>query len=41
MLDTTGYWISLTDLSAKDSSIHVELGDDARYAVKGVGSTSF
>ena len=31
----------LTDLSKKDSSLHVELGDNAKYAVKGMGSTSF
>ena len=35
-----GYWSTLTDLSEKESSLHVELGDDARYAVKGVGFTS-
>lgn len=36
-----GYWSTLTDLLEIDSSIHVELGDDVRYVVKGIGSTSF
>lgn len=35
----TSYRSSLTDLT-KDSSIHVELGGDAKYAMKGVGCTS-
>lgn len=37
----TSYWSTLTNLSERDSSIHVELADDARYVVKGIGSTSF
>ena len=37
----TGYRSSLTNLTEKESSIHVELGDNARYAVKSIGSTSF
>lgn len=31
-----GYRNNLTDLLEKESSLHVELGDDAKYAVKGV-----
>ena len=37
----TGYRKSLTDLEEKGSSLQVELGDDSKYAVKGVGKTSF
>lgn len=37
----TSHRSTLTNLSKRESSLHVELGDDARYAVKGVGSTSF
>lgn len=37
----TGYWSTLTNLSERESPLHVELGDDARYAMKGVESTSF
>jgi hypothetical protein len=37
----TGYREHLTDLVEKDSRLHVVLGDDARYTVKGAGATSF
>ena len=37
----TGYREHLTDLVEKDSRLHVVLGDDARYTVKGFGATSF
>lgn len=37
----TGYRSSLTDLTKKDYSIHVDLGNVSKYAVKGVGYTSF
>ena len=37
----TGYRKSLTDLEEKGSSLQVELGDNSKYAVKGVGKTSF
>lgn len=37
----TGYQSALTNLTEKKSSVHVELGDDATYAIQGVGSTSF
>jgi hypothetical protein len=37
----TGYREHLTDLVEKDSRLHVVLGDDARYTVKGSGATSF
>jgi hypothetical protein len=36
----TGYREHLTELVEKDSRLHVVLGDDARYAVKGSGTTS-
>jgi hypothetical protein len=36
----TGYREHLTDLVEKESCLHVVLGDDARYTMKGVGSTS-
>jgi hypothetical protein len=36
----TGYKEHLTELVEKDSRLHVVLGDDARYAVKGTGITS-
>lgn len=34
----TGYRKALTDLTEKELSIQVELGDNAKYTVKGVGS---
>jgi hypothetical protein len=37
----TGYREHLTDLVEKESHLHVVLGDNARYTVKGVGSSSF
>ena len=37
----TRYRSPLTNLTEKDSSLHVELGDNAKYAVKGIGSRSF
>lgn len=37
----TGYRSTLTDLTEKKSFVHVELGDDATYAIQGVRSTSF
>jgi hypothetical protein len=37
----TGYTEHLTDLVEKDSHLHVVLGDNARYIVKGVGYSSF
>jgi hypothetical protein len=37
----TGYREHLTDLVEKESRLHVVLGDNARYIVKGVGSSSF
>ena len=40
MLPDTGYREHLTDLVEKESRLHVILGDDARYTMKGVGSTS-
>ena len=36
----TGYQKLLSDLSKKESNQNVILGDDARYAVRGVGATS-
>ena len=36
----TGYREHLTDLVEKESCLHVVLGDDERYTMKGVGSTS-
>ena len=36
----TGFKSSLTNLTEKSSSLQVELGDDSRYAVKGVGEAS-
>jgi hypothetical protein len=36
----TGYREHLTKLVKKDSRLHVVLGDDARYVVKGSGTTS-
>ena len=36
-----GYRSALIDLTKKKHFMHVELGDDATYAIKGVGSTSF
>jgi hypothetical protein len=32
---------SLRDLTEKDSILQVELGNNAKYAIKGVGTTSF
>jgi hypothetical protein len=37
----TGYREHLIDLVEKESRLHVVLGDNARYTVKGVGSSSF
>jgi hypothetical protein len=37
----TGYRKHLTDLVEKESCMHVVLDDNARYIVKGVGSSSF
>jgi hypothetical protein len=37
----TGYREHLTDLVEKDSQLHVVLGDDARYTMKGSGAISF
>jgi hypothetical protein len=37
----TGYIEHLTDLVEKESRLHVVLGDNARYTLKGVGSYSF
>ena len=37
----TGYQKLLSDLSKKESNQNVILGDDARYAVRGAGATSF
>ena len=37
----TGYWKLLSNLEKKESSQNVILGDDARYAVRGTGATSF
>lgn len=37
----TGYKNPLSNLTEKDSSLQVELGDNSKYAVKGIGSTSF
>ena len=37
----TGYQELLSDLAKRESYQNVILGDDARYAVKGVGATSF
>jgi len=36
-----GYREHLTDLVEKESRLHVVLGDNARYTVKGVGASSF
>jgi hypothetical protein len=36
----TGYKENLTELVEKDSRLHVVLGDNARYDVKGTGTTS-
>jgi hypothetical protein len=38
---TTGYREHLTDLVEKESCLHVVLGDNARYTLKAVGSSSF
>jgi hypothetical protein len=37
----TSYRSALIDLTERKSYVHVELGDDATYAIQGVGSTSF
>jgi hypothetical protein len=37
----TGYREHLTDLVEKESCLHVVLGDNARYTVKGVGTSTF
>jgi hypothetical protein len=37
----TGYREHLTYLVEKESRLHVVLGDNVRYIVKGVGSSSF
>ena len=37
----TGHKIFFKDLQEGGEGIHVELGDDARYQVQGVGSISF
>ena len=37
----TGYRKLLSELEKKESSQNVILGDDARYAVRGIGATSF
>jgi hypothetical protein len=37
----TGYTEHLTDLVEKESRLHVVLGDNAKYTVKGVGYSSF
>jgi hypothetical protein len=37
----TGYRDHLTDLVKKESSLHVVLGDNVRYNVKGVGTSTF
>jgi hypothetical protein len=37
----TGSQKSLTSLTEENSRLQVELGDNAKYAVKGVGTTSF
>jgi hypothetical protein len=36
-----GYREPLTDLVEKESRLHVVLGDNAKYTVKGVGTSSF
>jgi hypothetical protein len=36
-----GYRDHLTDLVEKEYSLHVVLGDNARYTVKGVGTSTF
>jgi hypothetical protein len=37
----TGSQKSLTSLTEENSRLQVELGDNAKYAVKGIGTTSF
>jgi hypothetical protein len=37
----TGYRDHLTDLVEKETNLHVVLGDNARYNVKGVGTSTF
>jgi hypothetical protein len=36
-----GYREHLIDLVEKESRLHVVLGDNARYTVKGVGTSAF
>ena len=36
-----GYQIIITNISERDSSMHVELGDDAKYVMRGIISTCF
>jgi hypothetical protein len=36
-----GYRYHLTDLVEKETNLHVVLGDNARYNVKGVGTSTF
>jgi hypothetical protein len=37
----TESWELFNNLMEKDSGIHVELGDDSKYAVKGEGTILF
>jgi hypothetical protein len=37
----TGFRDHLTNLVEKETNLHVVLGDDARYNVKGVGTSTF
>jgi hypothetical protein len=37
----TGSHKSLTSLTKENTRLQVELGDNGKYAVKGVGTTSF
>jgi hypothetical protein len=37
----TGYREHLTNLVEKESHLHVVLGDNSRYTMKGVGTSSF
>jgi hypothetical protein len=37
----TGYRDHLTDLVEKETNLHVVLGDNAKYNVKGVGTSTF
>jgi hypothetical protein len=40
-INMTGYREHLTDLVEKESHLHVVLGDNAKYTLKGVRSSSF